>query len=312
MTVVTRGAPGKRRRVPRSVLRRLEGFRQHLRDVGRSENTVKNYTGCIARMILSVGEVRANAKAEQWFFETSRPLAPGSKNSLLAALHAYREYKGYTPLKISFFKLPQRLPKALEQPEIDRILELQSSPKTHAERQDRLLFEILYGSGLRRHEAGILRIGHVRNKDVLAIIGKGNKERKAPITDSAFTYLRDWVLRYEDFTGEDMVRETKKDLRFFELRDQSPELPIFVDSDGDPVCEHTAPGCWVYKRLARYGVSPHSLRHTWATELISNGADSFSVKNAGGWSSMTTMQGYIKSLDKEVRNVKQFHPRQRS
>lgn len=192
---------------------------------------------------------------------------------------------------------PQRfsyLPKFLTEDEINRLF---AAPdiSTEAGIRDRAVLEIMYASGLRVSELTSLKTADV---DLLAGLvvchGKGSKERRVPLGKSAIHWLQQYSAVKAGYG--------------------KPSSPYFFLSRGKPFTRHFARA--MIKRYAeRAGiknVSPHTLRHSFATHLLQHGADSRSVQALLGHSDISTTQIYTHITDKHLRSAyDRHHPRAR-
>jgi integrase/recombinase XerD len=165
--------------------------------------------------------------------------------------------------------------------------------------RDKALIELLYATGLRVSELVALKPGALNlDEGYLSCIGKGDKERLVPIGQEAV----DWVKRYAA-TGRPAL---------LQRRGASPWL--FVNArDGGPL---TRVGFW--KVLKEYGIkagvsrelSPHVLRHSFATHLLERGADLRAIQAMLGHADLSTTQIYTHVLEARLRAVyDRFHPR---
>jgi integrase/recombinase XerD len=152
----------------------------------------------------------------------------------------------------------------------------------------------MYAAGLRVSEAANLEIGDIDvDQGVLICKGKGNKQRKVPLGRSAVS----WVKSYLEIRQKIKKAKNRK---------------IFVSSLGTPVNRQT-----IYKFIKVYAakagledVSPHTLRHSFATHLMQRGADSRSVQAMLGHADISTTQIYTHITDKHLRRTyEKFHPR---
>ncbi len=189
------------------------------------------------------------------------------------------------------------LPTFLSMDEVDRLLQ---SPDTTEPRglRDRALIELLYATGLRVSEMVNLRQQDLNlESGYLTCTGKGRKQRLVPVGDEAAA----WLTRY--------VKESRPALL---KRRNSPRL--FVNARGGPGL--TRVGLW--KILKAYGkqagvaraLSPHVLRHSFATHLLERGADLRAIQMMLGHSDLSTTQIYTHVLEARLRAVyDKFHPR---
>jgi len=189
------------------------------------------------------------------------------------------------------------LPKFLSLEEVDRLL---AQPDTSTPRglRDKALIEVLYATGLRVSELVALRAGDLNlDEGYLTCIGKGDKQRMVPLGHEA----ADWVRRY--------IRDGRPEL----LRKKSSPW-LFVNArDGGAL---SRVGFW--KVLKQYGIkaglsrdlSPHVLRHSFATHLLERGADLRMIQLMLGHADLSTTQIYTHVLEARLRAVyDRFHPR---
>jgi integrase/recombinase XerD len=189
------------------------------------------------------------------------------------------------------------LPKFLSIEEVDRLL-AQPDPSSPRGLRDKALIEVLYATGLRVSELVALRAGDLNlDEGYLTCIGKGDKQRMVPLGHEA----ADWVRRY--------IREGRPAL----LRKKSSPW-LFVNArDGGPLSRI---GFW--KVLRDYGIkaglprslSPHALRHSFATHLLERGADLRMIQLMLGHADLSTTQIYTHVLEARLRAAyDKFHPR---
>jgi len=190
----------------------------------------------------------------------------------------------------------QTLPRFLTQEEVDKLLE-QPDLNDDVGVRDRAMLELLYATGLRVSELVSLRLPDV-DLEVGALIcfGKGSKQRRVPIGKSSIHFLgRYFAVRQRLLKGK------QSDL-------------LFIGPNGKPI---TRQNFW--KIITRYGesaslghVTPHMLRHSFATALIENGADLRSVQMMLGHSDINTTQIYTHVTNDRLKSAyKRFHPRSR-
>jgi len=192
----------------------------------------------------------------------------------------------------------QPLPRHLSAAEVDRLLE-QPDVTTPRGLRDRALIELLYATGLRVSELIALRPGDVNlDASYLTCTGKGDKQRIVPIGDEA----TGWVRRY--------LQEARPLLLG---RRSSPRLFVNAHRGGIGL---TRAGFW--KILKAYGrkaavtaeLSPHMLRHSFATHLLERGADLRAIQMMLGHADLSTTQIYTHVLQQRMRAVyDRFHPR---
>jgi integrase/recombinase XerD len=186
------------------------------------------------------------------------------------------------------------LPRFLTEDEIDLLL---SGPdlETHQGVRDRAILELMYATGMRVSEMVSLKLAEVDlDAGLIVCHGKGSKQRRVPIGRSASHWLQTYI----------GIRTRVP---------SAPEAPnLFVNSVGRPLTRQVA---WAaIKRYAAKGglqnVSPHTLRHSFATHLLQRGADSRSVQALLGHSDISTTQIYTHITDNHLRDTyDRHHPR---
>lgn len=191
-------------------------------------------------------------------------------------------------------RISRHLPEVMNLEEIDRFLSEIDTSSSNGLR-DRALFELIYSCGLRVSEAVELKIGQVfLTEGIIRVWGKGSKERLVPLGDEA----EFWLKRYLSDARPAMLKRTRTDR-------------VFLNNRGEGLSRK---GMWKrFKEIAaRAGVSAkiHTLRHSFATHLIRNGADLRSVQELLGHADIATTQIYT-HLDTAYleQNHKKYHPR---
>jgi integrase/recombinase XerD len=194
-------------------------------------------------------------------------------------------------------KLPRLLPKTLTEQDVDALL-LAPDITQPLGLRDRAMLELLYASGLRVSELVTIRIKQINlNQGVIRVIGKGNKERLVPMGEEAVS----WIERY--------LRDARPEI--LEKREMTDAL--FPSRLGSAMSRQAF---WqLIKRYARLAeidkpLSPHVLRHAFATHLINHGADLRVVQLLLGHNSLTTTQIYTHIAKERLKSIHaQHHPR---
>lgn len=185
------------------------------------------------------------------------------------------------------------LPKFLNQHEIEKLLLI---PDVSGEigLRDRAILETMYACGLRVSEICTLKISDVElDAGILTCKGKGNKTRKVPMGKSAVEWLKSYLIH----------RRKKENIEIQNL---------FVSMYGKPISRqdvfHLVKECGI--KIGRNDISPHTLRHSFATHLVQNSADIRSVQQMLGHVDISTTQIYTHITDKQLRKTyEKFHPR---
>lgn len=316
-----------------SLKKYLTQFLEHLEiERNRSQKTVENYNFYLSRFLDWLGKDKkpeditdeAVRKFRLWLNRFTdnhgEILKKNTQNYHLIALRSFLKYlakkdiKTLAPEKIDLMKMPDREVSFLDSDDLSRIL--QSPLKNISQKQlekennagmtiliayrDKAILELLFSTGLRVSELANLKIEDINLKrDEFTIMGKGGKSRVVFVSDDA----RNWLKKYLD-TRKDMnpYLFISHDKNFG--KQKSNDEPLTPRSIQRIVQKHAITAGITKK------VTPHTMRHSYATDLLQNGADIRSVQSMLGHSSITTTQIYTHITDKELRNVhKRFHGR---
>lgn len=201
-------------------------------------------------------------------------------------------------IEIDSPKKQRRLPVALTQDEMDRLLAAPNVEKKLGLR-DRALLEMMYATGMRVSEVINLQLEDVHpDLKLIKVFGKGSKERLVPVSNIAL----DWLAKYEKEVRESLVLKQGRNTEF-----------VFLNNRGGSL---TRQAVWQiikhYCQLANINkdVTPHTLRHTFATHLLENGADLRVVQEILGHSDISTTQIYTNLTQKHILEVYiETHPR---
>jgi integrase/recombinase XerD len=256
---------------------------------------------------LDVAEFRAALRAGD---DEHPPLAVSSVGRAVVAvrgLHAFALDEGLTQAdparEVAPPTPPKRLPKAIPLDAVEKILDAAGSTEDPDPRvlRDRALLEFLYGTGARISEATGLDVDdldHLASDPSVLLTGKGDKQRHVPVGRYAVRALDAYLVRGRPALA---ARATRK---------QTPA--VFLNARGGRL---TRQGAWGILReaAARSGkpeVSPHTLRHSFATHLLDGGADIRVVQELLGHASVTTTQVYtLVTVDKLREVYAAAHPR---
>lgn len=201
-------------------------------------------------------------------------------------------------LEIDLPKKERRLPTALSQAEMNRLLE-QPNTKRKLGIRDRAILETLYATGMRVSELINLELQDLHdNLGLVRVLGKGEKERLIPISPVALN----WIKKYENEVRDPLILQVGKS-----------DKHIFLNNRGKKITRQA-----IWQMIKKYcqmaainkDVTPHTLRHTFATHLLENGADLRVVQEILGHSDISTTQIYTNLSQKQILNVYQkTHPR---
>ena len=193
-------------------------------------------------------------------------------------------------------KLGRPLPKSLTESEVEALLKAPATDETLGIR-DRAMLELLYATGLRVSELVNLRLSQVNlRQGVVRVLGKGDRERLVPMGEEAQT----WIEKYMSKARLDILNEQQTDYLFPTRRSDHMTRQAF----------------WhIIKRYSqkadiRTSLSPHTLRHAFATHLLNHGADLRVVQMLLGHSDVSTTQIYTHVARERLKDLHaQHHPR---
>ncbi|MDO6441106.1 site-specific tyrosine recombinase XerD [Marinobacter sp. 2_MG-2023] len=196
-------------------------------------------------------------------------------------------------LRIDSPRLPRRLPDSLTEEEVDALL-AEPDPDLPIEQRDKAMLEILYGCGLRVSELTGLRVDQVNlRQGVIRVTGKGDKERLVPLGEEAV----DWLELYMKEGRPELLKGRACDALFPGNRPTAMTRQTFWHR-----VRHYAIRTGIRKHL-----SPHTLRHAFATHLLNHGADLRVVQMLLGHSDLSTTQIYTHVARQRLQSLHQAH-----
>lgn len=285
----------------------INDYRHYLRIERRmSPNTVTSYCHDVAAFLEQHPEAPGKSTAADIQDYLGKLMAGGvGKRSSARALSAIRsffdwcvqegEIKGNPCDRVEAPKLGRYLPDVLSVKEVEALLDSVDLGKSSGKR-DRAILEVLYGCGLRVSECAGLRLSHIYLKEgFVDVIGKGDKQRLVPLGEMA----ADAISAYLPERPEP-ARRQDEDILFLN-RYGKPLSRVFIFK----LVKRQAMAAGIQKEI-----SPHSLRHSFATHLIENGADLRIVQEMLGHESILTTQIYT-HIDSSTwhRSILEHHPR---
>jgi integrase/recombinase XerD len=279
---------------------------------GLSKNTIDSYTKDLEKLCLFLKENNISISpiaidtdiVKQFIYEVAKKLNPRSQARIISGLRSFfdylvfEEYRNTNPTDLlETPKIGTKLPDTLSQNEIDALINAIDLSHPQGER-NRTIFETIYSCGLRVSEAITLKNSDLFFEEgFIRVLGKGNKERYVPIHENT----QRCITRYQ------------RAIRSNVLPQKSFEDTLFLNRRGKGLSRQMI--FMILKDLAlkidlKKKISPHTLRHSFATHLLQNGADLRAIQQMLGHESITTTEVYVhvdKSYLKQV--VETFHPR---
>ncbi len=294
----------------------IQEFLEHLEiEKGRSAKTSKNYDFYLKRFTKWAGATslkditQDNVRQFRLWLNRSvqgrekETVKASTQNYHLIALRSFLKYCAkrdmncLAPEKIELAKQLSRQVEFLEDDELKRMIEVAGREPGIVGVRDNAILQTLFSTGLRVSELSNLKIDNVNLKrDEFTVRGKGGKTRVVFLSDAARAAIKAYVEKRTDpspflFVSHDRAKRGRVNA--------GPLTPRSIQR----IVERTALAAGVTKKI-----TPHTLRHTFATDLLRNGADIRAVQSMLGHASITTTQIYTHVTDKTLRDVhKKFH-----
>jgi site-specific recombinase XerD len=285
---------------------------------GRSVKTVENYDRYLSRFfafakVKRPGDITETQIREFRLYLNRQPGAQTGRgaetmkrrtqNYYLIALRAFLKFlrkrgiEAISPERIELAKVPERSLDLISADELTRLLSAPGTSSLEGKR-DRAILELLFSTGLRISELCSLMIDDVDlSRDEFSVRGKGDKVRVVFITDAARATLKEYLAARKDMEDALFIRYGKK-------------AHIGEDARVTPRVVQRLLKRYAAKAGITRKVTPHVIRHSFATDLLSNGADLRSVQALLGHAHIGTTQVYTHVTDSHLRAVhKKFHSR---
>lgn len=279
---------------------------------GLSKNTIDSYTRDLDKIILFLEENNLNLSpinidsdvVQQFIYDIAKKVNPRSQARIISGLRSFFDYLIFEDYRetnptdlIETPKIGIKLPDTLSEDDINELITAIDLSHPQGER-NRTILETIYSCGLRVSELVSLRISDLFFEEgFIRILGKGNKQRFVPIHDKAQKYIRLYI---ENIRNQINPKKGFEDIVFLNRRGKAlSRQMIFM------ILKDLAIAIDLNKKI-----SPHTLRHSFATHLLKNGADLRAIQQMLGHESITTTEVYVhldKSYLKEV--VETYHPR---
>jgi integrase/recombinase XerC len=215
-------------------------------------------------------------------------------------------------------KRDQTIPTHLSEPEMARLIEMPSTADPLG-RRDRAILELFYASGLRLSELVGIDLEDLNLAGrMVRVMGKGGKERLLPFNQSALTALRAWLADRAAILAARQARARQRRAvpprkTVPGARQKAPSDPLFLNARGGRLTGRSVDRMlrrYVAQCSTRLGISPHALRHSFATHLLQRGADLRAIQELLGHSRLSTTQRYTHVNAAQLIDVyRKSHPR---
>ena len=282
---------------------------------GLSKNTIENYTFDVERLLLFLNENEivvsplkiGEETLQQFIYSVAKEVNARSQARIISGLKSFfsylifEDYRKDNPLElIETPKTGRKLPDTLSVTEIDALVDAIDLSTKEGER-NRAMLETLYGCGLRVSELVALKISDLFFEEgFVKVTGKGNKQRFVPMSEVTQNYIQTY----------------RNAIRIHITIQKGYEDTLFLNRRGKQLTR--AMIFTIIKDLAvkinlNKTISPHTLRHSFATHLLENGADLRAIQLMLGHESITTTEIYL-HLDRKFLTevLHAYHPRKKS
>jgi site-specific recombinase XerD len=288
---------------------------------GRSVKTVENYDRYLNRFFSFAKVTKPSALTEEQIREFRlylnrqagtkvggriEPMKRRTQNYYLIALRAFLKFlrkrgiESVSPERIELAKVPERSLDLISPAELSRLMAAPNTSGLEGKR-DRAILELLFSTGLRISELCALSIDDVDlTRDEFSVRGKGDKVRVVFISDEARSTIKNYLAARKDLDDALFIRYGRK-------------AHVGIDARVTPRTVQRLLKQYAAKAGITRKVTPHVIRHSFATDLLSNGADLRSVQALLGHAHIGTTQVYTHVTDAHLRAVhKKFHSKKRS
>jgi integrase/recombinase XerC len=315
----------------------LGDFLEHLRlNENASAHTVRAYDSDLSQFLTFLAGRAGRRRAELTVADfdhanvrefladlTRRGNTRASAARKLAAIRTFGRYlrregvlAGDPAALVGTPRREQRLPAHLGEAEMTTLLEMPDVSRALG-RRDRAILELFYASGLRLSELVGLDIGDVNlGGRMVRVLGKGGKERIVPFNRSTEAALRAWLRDRESVAAESEPRTASRESRQegSKPRIRRPErTPLFLNYQGGRLSTRSVDRLvrkYVAACSTRFGISPHALRHSFATHLLERGADLRAIQELLGHARLSTTQRYTHlNAAQLLETYKKAHPK---
>lgn len=296
----------------------IRQFLEHV-EVGKNQSakTVENYTHYLKRFSDWAGDITAKQITlkkiqdfrlflNRFIDSRGRQLSIKTQNYHVIAVRAFLKYlikndvETLAPEKIDLAKIPERSVEFLSREELDRLLEIEQNQRIQDVR-DAAILETLYSTGLRVSELVALNREQVdlKRKEFM-VRGKGRKNRIVFLSDKAAEKVAVYLARRQDNFDALFISHGRNNLVDITKGEKRRLTRVTIEN----IVRNHARKAGIIKK-----VTPHTLRHSFATEMLINGADIRSVQELLGHSSITTTQIYTHITNKKLREVHEKYHR---
>ena len=294
-----------------SIKSAVEQFLASLRERNASPHTIKAYAGDLEEFVSFAGEgekwtaidhIRIRGFLSHLFDKGLSKTSVARALAAVRSLYRWLAQEGIVEqnpaLLVSTPKLPKKLPRVPTIEELNTVLDGPMPEQAAFPERDRVIFELLYGCGIRNSELIGINLDHIYwSNDAILVRGKGKKERFVPFSDSAAAAIREYLPKRDE-----VLRHLRRDTPALIINNRAGRLT--TRSVGRIVKTIAV------ARGLSPDVHPHTLRHAFGTHMLEEGADLRSIQDLLGHERLSTTQRYTQlSMKKMLEVYDQTHPR---
>ena len=291
----------------------IKNFKNYLKiERNLSENTITSYLFDLQKLNIFLEENNFSSNPshikestlKKFVYKISKEIKPSSQARIISGIKRFFDFLilenilNENPLEnIETPKIGSKLPTTLTVKEIDKLID-SIDIKSKNKIRNKAIIEILYSCGLRVSELITLKVSDLYfNESIIKVTGKGNKERFVPISKGAINYIEKYL----------------NEIRIFQKIKKGSEDTLFLNERGSGLSRvmiYIILNDLKIKAEINKKIGPHTLRHSFATHLLENGADLITIQNMLGHENIVTTERYLHVNRKHlVDSISKYHPR---
>ena len=291
----------------------IKNFKNYLKiERNLSKNTITSYLFDLQKLNIFLEENNFSSNPshikestlKKFVYKISKEIKPSSQARIISGIKRFFDFLilenvlNENPLEnIETPKIGSKLPTTLTVKEIDKLID-SIDIKSKNKIRNKAIIEILYSCGLRVSELITLKVSDLYfNESIIKVTGKGNKERFVPISKGAINYIEKYL----------------NEIRIFQKIKKGSEDTLFLNERGgglSRVMIYIILNDLKIKAEINKKIGPHTLRHSFATHLLENGADLITIQNMLGHENIVTTERYLHVNRKHlVESISKYHPR---
>ena len=291
----------------------IKNFKNYLKiERNLSENTITSYLFDLQKLNIFLEENNFSSNPsyikestlKKFIYKISKKIKSSSQARIISGIKRFFDFLilenilNENPLQnIETPKIGSKLPTTLTVKEIDKLID-SIDIKSKNKIRNKAIIEILYSCGLRVSELITLKVSDLYfNESIIKVTGKGNKERFVPISKGAINYIEKYL----------------NEIRIFQKIKKGSEDTLFLNERGSGLSRvmiYIILNDLKIKAEINKKIGPHTLRHSFATHLLENGADLITIQNMLGHENIVTTERYLHVNRKHlVDSISKYHPR---